>query len=289
MKRRLYPSGGFIGTEGGRQWERENIALRVHGIKGSDPNSLFFANTDEIYRIKGMSSLYKLSNQQTDHARRKRGWRRLLQFRLLTILLFISLIAGVLGWWVSETRRQREAVAAIQKKGGQVIYDYEFVNYDLPFKGGLEGPRYWPKWMVNWIGIDWFAEVRQVSLGDKHVTNNDLLILKDLGSLQRLSIYNSQITDEGLRYLKNHDSLQELSIENTRITGVGLKYLREFNSLQRLILYNTKITSEGLLFLECLSNLKTLRVQSRDISFEAKTRLRTSLPNCQVVFDKRIY
>ena len=44
-------------------------------------------------------------------------------------LLVLILVVGLwLGWVVHKAREQREAVAALQKFGGFVHYDWEFVN-----------------------------------------------------------------------------------------------------------------------------------------------------------------
>jgi hypothetical protein len=44
------------------------------------------------------------------------------------MLLLIVAIALLLGWIANKARQQREAVAALQKFGGFVHYDWEFKN-----------------------------------------------------------------------------------------------------------------------------------------------------------------
>ena len=60
------------------------------------------------------------------------------------LLLLILAIALWLGWIVQKARQQREAVAALQKFGGFVHYDWEFVD------GPVKVPRGNSLWMPSW-------------------------------------------------------------------------------------------------------------------------------------------
>ena len=42
-------------------------------------------------------------------------WRRLLQFRLRTLLILTTIVAIWLGWWSYKARQQRDAVVALTK------------------------------------------------------------------------------------------------------------------------------------------------------------------------------
>ena len=57
--------------------------------------------------------------------------RRRLRISLRTTMLVIVVVAIWLSWNVNRAREQHEAVAAVQKYGGWVHYDYEFVNGKL--------------------------------------------------------------------------------------------------------------------------------------------------------------
>ena len=70
--------------------------------------------------------------------RRRFSWRRLVTFRLRTLLLLVTIIALALGWWVGAARRRHAAVAALLRSGAEVQeYDFE--------ADGLKSPPYWPE------------------------------------------------------------------------------------------------------------------------------------------------
>ena len=62
----------------------------------------------------------------TDQANpESRLWRRLQRFSVRGMIVVVLLVGGSLGWFVRSARIQREAVAAIEKAGGGVSYDWE--------------------------------------------------------------------------------------------------------------------------------------------------------------------
>jgi hypothetical protein len=92
------------------------------------------------------------------------------------LLLLVLGIAVWLGWIVNKARRQREAVAALQKFGGFVHYDWEFI--DGPVKvpqGNLLWMPSWgkftstrkpwaPDWLRRALGDEYFQSIAHVSL-----------------------------------------------------------------------------------------------------------------------------
>ena len=54
-----------------------------------------------------------------------RWHRRHLRFSLRALIVFVLVTGGWLGWTVHRARVQREAVAAIVKASGAVVYDWE--------------------------------------------------------------------------------------------------------------------------------------------------------------------
>ncbi|MCE9556837.1 MAG: hypothetical protein K8T91_26110 [Planctomycetes bacterium] len=56
---------------------------------------------------------------------RRFRWRRLVQYRLRTLLILTTVIAVVHGWWSYKARQQREAVAALRKAGAFIQYGDE--------------------------------------------------------------------------------------------------------------------------------------------------------------------
>ena len=71
----------------------------------------------------------------------KRRWKTVSLRGLLVLVLVIALW---LGWIVQKVRQQREAVAALQKFGGFVHYNWEFV--DGPVKVPYGNLIWQPTW-----------------------------------------------------------------------------------------------------------------------------------------------
>jgi hypothetical protein len=66
-------------------------------------------------------------------------------------LIVLNLAIGVwLGWIVRCAHIQHDAVAAIQKAGGSVRYDWEWTNGRTIQKR----EPWWPGWLGNILGID---------------------------------------------------------------------------------------------------------------------------------------
>ncbi|MCE9557160.1 MAG: hypothetical protein K8T91_27750, partial [Planctomycetes bacterium] len=207
---------------------------------------------------------------------RRFPWRRLLQFRLRSILILTTVIAAVLGWWSNRVRPQRDAVAAITVLNGRVTYDFE--------KQQLGGPAHWPEWLVSAIGVDCFANVVGVSLNHTRVTNADMRHLRRFPCLEELNLEGTQITESGLEHLRElialkrivlpmtatdaglekftgHPGLQEIDLSyGFNITDAGMKHLRGHTGLQCLALQNTQITDAGLQHLQGLSLLRKLNL-----------------------------
>lgn len=190
---------------------------------------------------------------------------RLVQFRLRTLLILTTLIAAWLGWWSYKAREQRAAVLALRAAG--VVIDYDFDN-----TGGQKwvdplnppprptGPRYWPAWLVDALGVDYFANVESVShLSVYNITDSDLSHLKKLPQLKYVHLWNTPVTDRGLEYLRGLTALRALDLRATPVTDAGLEHLKSLSNLQHLWLEETNVTNAGV------------------------ERLQRALPNCKII------
>jgi hypothetical protein len=52
------------------------------------------------------------------------AWRKYVRFSVRGLIVVVLLTGGWLGWIVREAHFQRDAVAAIVKSGGIVVYDW---------------------------------------------------------------------------------------------------------------------------------------------------------------------
>jgi hypothetical protein len=82
-------------------------------------------------------------------------WRTYLRFRVRGLIVFVLVMGAWLGWTVRGARIQREAVAAIEKAGGSVCYDWQLRNRSGIPVGGPWAPRS----LVDLIGVEYFGHV----------------------------------------------------------------------------------------------------------------------------------
>jgi hypothetical protein len=214
----------------------------------------------------------------------KRRWFRL---SLRVLMLGMVIFACVLEWVVKRASVQREAVAAIEKTGGKVHYEWQ----RIPGKGlNPQGQPIWPKWLVERLGVDYFGSVVLVNLG-RSATDEVMVHVGRLSRLEGFSHGNArEITDVGAAQLAGLVHLDHVDLSNTKVTGKALAYFRGMNklkglhliglpitdadleniagltALETLDLNDTKATDNGLAHLARLVNLRQLRLRSLEIT-----------------------
>ena len=116
---------------------------------------------------------------------------RRFQFGLRSLLVMVLVVAVACSWLtvkVQQTRKQREAVGAIEKAGGLVAYDYEVDDYGI-FAPPAEPPL--PAWLLDLLGEDLFFEVAMVLTepsSSSDFSDEDLTHLAELTTLEFLHI-----------------------------------------------------------------------------------------------------
>ncbi len=176
--------------------------------------------------------------------------RRWFQFRLRTLLIAVLVLSLPLSWFavrMERARRQKEAVRAIERLNGRVMY-----RVKVPF----------PKSLHRLLGHDFFDTVAGVDFNTTEVTDSGLEHLRklDTDSLQILSLNCPQITDAGLDHVQHLTNLEYLGISNSRITDTGLVRLKGLTNLAALIITDTRVTPEGV------------------------QKLQEALPNCEIEY-----
>jgi internalin A len=187
-------------------------------------------------------------------------WRRLLRFSVRGLIFLVLVIGAGLGWIVRSARIQRDAVAAIERAGGEVTYDWEW-QYTTSMPAGK--PRA-PRWLVKLLGVDLFGHITNVY--GLTATDTSISQVGSLSELERLSLDRSPIGDSGVARLQGLTKLRSLELGGTRITDAGLKHLKGLTALNYLGLNSTPITDRGLVHLKGLSDLAYLHIDGTQIT-----------------------
>jgi internalin A len=214
-----------------------------------------------------------------------RPWWRFVRFSLRGLMVLVLVAGAGLGWYVRSARIQRQAVAAIEQAGGSVAYEWDLQNG----KRIANGKPWWPEWLVNLVGVDYFGSVVAVDLIDfgtdellvdvskltrledlqlngSEVTDAGLAFLSGLTKLKHLTLRESKVTDAGLIHLRGLTDLEQLTLGYTACSDAGLRHLRGLPRLKKLGLVNTQVTEAGIASLMEMTNLEVLRLGGRPIS-----------------------
>ncbi|MGY8770935.1 MAG: hypothetical protein ACKVH8_21195, partial [Pirellulales bacterium] len=114
--------------------------------------------------------------------------RLFFRFTLRTLLVMMTAGCLLLGWKANQAKRQRDAVAWIEKHGGIVTYQYQTKRE--PFSNDPEPEPPGPAWLRSIIGIDYFDEVVRVEFHGSDIT--ELTPLGELSGLTYLNISETQ-------------------------------------------------------------------------------------------------
>jgi serine/threonine protein kinase/WD40 repeat protein len=125
-----------------------------------------------------------------------------------------------------------------------------------------------------------------------NVSNRDFSnpIMKSIPKVDTwLHLFTSNITnDEFLQLIEfpNFTHISNLHLGRTKITDRALKSLNKFPNLTELYLQYTAITDSCIQDLESIAKLKKLVIFDTSISPEGVKRLRTALPNCEIISER---
>jgi len=218
-------------------------------------------------------------------------------------MILVLVLGGVLGWVVQLAHVQRDDVAAIRHGGGPVSYDLQLKS--LP-GGGVRFDRTGrpkaPKWLIDYLGHDFFGHVENVELGPRNL-DEVLKQVEHLDNLRRIHFFRGidltpmlsagmtalpnaglsrfqglvglftmdlsppQFNGRNLKYLKNMTRLDTLNLpDDSSVTDADLTYLIRLTALSMLELHDPRITDLGLASLKDMSRLKILRLSGTQVT-----------------------
>jgi Leucine Rich repeat len=207
-------------------------------------------------------------------------WRRFLRFSVRGLIVFVIVVGAGLGWTVRQAHIQRDAVMAIKKSGGSVAYGWAFWDGN-----DIRGGKPWaPRWLVDHIGIDYFAHVTAVWLyWSSTPTDSSLGHVGRLTRLQELYDHSRSTSDAGLAHLKGLTGLSSLILPGNGVTDAGLAHLEGLTNLSTLDLRGTQVTDAGLVHLTELTHLKRLYLSRTQVTGAGAKELNQALPSLQII------
>jgi len=152
------------------------------------------------------------------------------------------------------TSEEAEAIAAIERLGGQVKRDDR--RHGSP--------------------------VVEIALGGTRVADGDLAYLARFPELETVALFDSSIGDEGLVRLKDCTELRTLYLGRTKISDEGLVHLGGLAKLKTLGLSDTQVTDAGLTPLKGLASLRSVNLHGARTTREGTRQLEESMPGLVV-------
>jgi|GEM_PF-2568811 len=203
---------------------------------------------------------------------------RRFQFSLKTLLVATMAICLFCGYQVNRARRQREAVAKIEKSGGLALYGYEWdQDQDRSKSAPLLEPG--PAWLRNLLGIDYLDSVVAIEAQECEMTDSDFVWLLDrLPNVSYLELRMNPIGDASMPKVGTMRNLTTLRLARTDITDSGLRDIGRNKSLRSLDLCGDRVTDTGLLALSGLTELRSLYIEMTDVTDSGVSELKKVLP-----------
>jgi HEAT repeat protein len=157
---------------------------------------------------------------------------------------------------------QAQAIAEIQKLGGEIVYDK--VTPGRPaISVALNNGKVNDSILER---LSAFTSLKVLMLDGTKVTDAGLVHLAGLKDLWVLELNSTQITDAGLAHLAGLTKLHNFGLIQTRITDAGLVVLERMPHLGMLLLGSNDITDAGLVHVRGLTRLQTLGIDGTKIT-----------------------
>jgi hypothetical protein len=208
----------------------------------------------------------------------KRRWGR---FSLKTLLILLTLFCIWFGTSTNSANRQRRAVEAIERSGGEFCYDYQ----KQPTSGGAgvayshlverPGPR-WLRWLLSdhYFITPVFLSIHQQS----EIKDDCLAHLDALPNLESAMFSSVQFRDGDVEHLKSLKNLRQLTFNDGTLSGAdgprNFDFLTQLTKLESLSLVRSQFGDREAESLEGMPSLKTLFLYHSAIGDEGMVHLR---------------
>ncbi len=194
------------------------------------------------------------------------------QFRLSSLILFVTCSALPFSWLASDMRqaaRQRDAVAGLSQFS-QIKYDFELLVRTATSSARPPGPA----WLRGFFGQDFFADVAEATCW----TDKDLEHCRTFEHLRTLVCESSrEITDNGLIAIESFPELEGLQLGSVgmgrmvyrgplSLTEAGFRHVAGHKRLRLLGVSTDRFSDASLEDLQGLGNLETLSLRAGNIS-----------------------
>ncbi|MCX7428863.1 MAG: hypothetical protein NTW96_24960 [Planctomycetia bacterium] len=176
-----------------------------------------------------------------------------------------------------KTEEERNAIAEIEKLGGDVHVDIRVPEYratEVSLPAGVANDA-----MKR---LRYLSDLRGLTVGYADITDAGLENLKGLTNLRDLCLVGVKISDASLKHLKGLTQLRDLRLNDNKIADAGLLNLKGLTQLEILYLNHTNVTDAGLEHLKGLTQLRELDLRYTEVSDQGVAKLQKALPKCKV-------
>lgn len=174
---------------------------------------------------------------------------------LRAFMLVVLIVGAGLGFVLIRVRDQRDAVGAIERAGGTVIYEYQWNHGDHDFLAR-------PGWLPERLGLDLFYRVKEVSIGGAANAVDAGELMEQVGRLRDLEVLSlngwSNVKDADLGPLERMTGLTDLDLTYTGASGRCMKLVEGLTKLKKLAVPTAPITDADLAYLKGLTALESL-------------------------------
>jgi arylformamidase len=132
------------------------------------------------------------------------------------------------------------------------------------------------------ITVDEQKRIVGVNLGERKVTDSDLVHLKGHHHLQELDLTRTQVTGKGLVHIKDLPALRKLFLTQTKVDDAGIENLKGMRTLTLIGFSGTKITDAALDHLREMTELRQVFCLGNGVTDAGLERLKRALPKCQI-------